>query len=104
MDTSNMISFIFILLGGFGLYSAITGKGPAYKNDYPEKIREEALKMLRVFYWIMSPFALLSGVVGYFNFLSEGATFVIRMLGIGVIVVSFIVYVIMFRTKYGKYQ
>ncbi len=75
-----MMSVILILIGIFVMYSAITGKGPAFKNEYPKAMKEEADKMLRTFCWIIGPITVVAGVLDYMlpeawpYFISAGMT------------------------------
>ena len=50
LDGINSFMGIFtIIIGIVLLYSAITGKGPAFRNDYPKSMQAEAIKMMRTF-------------------------------------------------------
>lgn len=86
-----------IAIGVFALYSAFTGKGPAYNNDYPKAMKEEANKLLRTFMWIFGPVMTVTGVLDYMGY--SWAYFV----SMGIVLPGIIVYVILFRRKFKKY-
>ncbi len=92
-----MMAVFMIIFGVFALYSAFTGKGPAFKNDYPKAMKEEADKMLRQFCWIFGPLALVFGVLDYMGY--EWVYFV----EIGTILPGVIVYVVLFRKRFKQY-
>lgn len=93
---NNMFSFFMIAAGVFALYSAITGKGPAYNNDYPKSMKEEANKLLRKFLWILGPVATITGIID-FAYGEESWT---ALLGICTVFPILVVYFIMFRRKF----
>jgi len=94
---NNFMSIIMIVIGVFIIYSAITGKGPAYKNDYPEEIQEEHRKMLRIFCTIVGPVVLAGGILDYMK-IPWGF-----WVSTGVIVPGIIIYIIIFRRRFKKY-
>ncbi len=96
MDMNRMLSGFTIIIGLFALYSAITGKGPAYKNDYPKAIQAEANKLMRLFCWVLGPVITVFGVLDYMGHV--WASYVNIVFTIGAIVV----YMIIFRKKFGK--
>lgn len=96
MDMNRMLSGFTIIIGLFALYSAITGKGPAYKNDYPKAIQAEANKLMRLFCWVLGPVITVFGVLDYMG--NVWASYVNIVFTIGAIVV----YMIIFRKKFGK--
>lgn len=101
----NMDSFMQIfnlLIGVLATYYAITGKGYAYKNDYPEEIKAEANALLRKFLWFIGPFVLVFALLEYFAGLDEGTKFILNWVQIGGVLIAIIVYVIMFRRRFGK--
>ena len=99
MDTFNGMMVIFYLaIGVYSIYAAIAGKGYAYKNDYPEEIKEEANKMMRVVLAVAGPILILFAALEYFKI--GGYWIVIG--GAAAIGVLFIVYAIIFRRKFGK--
>ena len=61
----SMFGIINIAIGVFALYSAFTGKGPAYKSDYPPEVKEGADKLLRTMCWVIGPILLVQGVLDY---------------------------------------
>ena len=40
--TMDFMIIFNLVIGIYALYAGITGKGAAYKNDYPKKIQAEA--------------------------------------------------------------
>ena len=91
------MAVFMIVIGGFIFYSAITGKGPAYKNDYPKEMKEEANAFLRKFCWIVGPATLITGILDYLEYPW------IYWISLGLILPGIIVYIIMFRRKFKKY-
>ncbi len=96
-DINNMMTIITIAIGVFALYSAITGKGPAFKNDYPKTMKEDANKMLRMACWIAGPILLVSGVLEYIGF--NWAFFI----SLFTMLPGCILYAVLFRKKFKKY-
>ena len=93
-DISQFMSLFMIIIGIFTMYSAITGKGPAYNNDYPKSMKEDANKMLRTFCWIIGPVATVTGV---FEYMGYQWAFWVNM---GYILPVIIVYIVLFRRKF----
>ena len=96
-NMNQMMSIFTILIGAFALYSAVTGRGPAYKNDYPKAMKEDANKMLRQFCWIVAPIMLVTGVLDYLGY--TWAFFIT----LGITIPGIVVYTIMFRKRFKKY-
>lgn len=96
-DMNKMMSAFMAIIGIFALYSAFTGKGPAFKNDYPKGMKEEANKMLRSFCWIFGPVALITGVLDYMGY--SWAYWV----SVGTIMPGIVVYVVLFRKRFKSY-
>lgn len=96
-DMNQMMSIFSIFIGAFALYSAITGKGPAYKNDYPKVMKAEAEKMLRIACWVAGPIMLVTGILDYMGY--QWAFFI----SIGTILPGIVVYMIIFRRKFKQY-
>jgi len=86
-----------IIIGVLALYSAFTGKGPAFNNDYPKAMKEDANKMLRKFCWIIGPIAIGTGVLDYLGY--SWAYWV----SLGTIMPAIIVYLIIFRRRFKDY-
>ncbi len=85
------------IIGVFVLYSAITGKGPAFKNDYPKAMKEDADKMMRKFCWIIGPIVTVTGVLDYMGY--SWAYWV----SLATVMPAIIVYMILFRKRFKKY-
>ena len=96
-DMNQMMSIFSILIGAFALYSAITGKGPAFKSDYPKAMKAEADKMLRIACWVAGPIMLITGILDY---MGHSWAFFISM---GTILPGIVVYMILFRKKFKQY-
>ena len=94
----NLFSIITIAAGVFAIYSAITGKGPAFRSDYPASMQKEATQFLRKFLWIIGPAALISGVL---DFLYPESMWP-YIGGIIVIIPTIIIYSILFRKKFRE--
>ena len=92
-----MMSAFMAIFGALALYSAFTGKGPAFKNDYPKAMKEDADKLTRLFCWIFGPIALVTGVLDFMGHQwAFWASFV-------VIIPGFVIYIIIFRKRFKKY-
>lgn len=96
-DFNNMMTIITIAIGAFALFSAITGKGPAFKNDYPKEMKEDANKMLRNACWIAGPILLTSGIM---EFAGVGWAFYISMF---TILPGCVIFSVLFRRRFKKY-
>jgi len=90
-----------ILIGLFTLYSAITGKGPAFKNDYPKAIKAEADRMMRIFCAIISPVILVFGVLDYMQ--DQWGTAWASWVNIAFVLPAIVVYTILFRRKFKNH-
>ena len=64
-NIDSFMSIMMIAIGVFALYSAMTGKGPAYKNSYPASMQEGASRMLQKFLWFIAPVTLASGILDF---------------------------------------
>jgi len=94
---NQMMAVFMIIVGALALYSAFTGKGPAFNNDYPKAMKEDANKMLRKFCWIIGPIAVATGVLDYLGY--SWAYWV----SLGTIMPAIIVYLIIFRRRFKDY-
>ena len=97
-NIDSFMSIMMIAIGVFALYSAVTGKGPAYKNSYPASMQEGATKMLQKFLWLIAPVTLISGIL---DFVYPGSPWP-YLGGIIIIIPAIIVYVILFRRKFKE--
>lgn len=102
-NMNSFMAFFMIIIGVFIMYSAITGKGPAYKNDYPKAIQEEHHKMMRKFCWIVGPVALAAGILDYMHANGSIGFPYGYWIGLGIIIPAIVVYIIIFRRKFKKY-
>ncbi len=96
-DMNQMMAIFSIIIGAFALYSAVTGKGPAFKNDYPKAMKEEANKMLRTFCWIVAPIMLITGVLDYMGYTWA------YYISFATIIPGIIIYYIIFRKRFKQY-
>lgn len=94
----NLFSFIMIAAGVFGIYSALTGKGPAYRNDYPASMQKEANKLLQKFLWILGPVATITGIL---DFVYKDSMWP-YIASVAVILPTIVVYIVMFRRKFKE--
>ncbi len=104
MESINSMLTIFnAIIGIYCIYAAIAGKGAAYKNDYPEAIKEPARKSMRILLAIVGPIALFMGVSEYFNLFGtpeSSSARLVQLIGIGVLLALIIGYIVWFRVKY----
>jgi di/tricarboxylate transporter len=84
------------------LYYAIRGKGKIYENDYPKAIQEEHSKFLRKFCWVIGLGILPLTIL---EFIFEHSSFYpfIEWTNIGFVMICVVVYLIIFRKRFGKY-
>jgi cytochrome bd-type quinol oxidase subunit 2 len=95
------MSGFMVLVGLFAIYSAVTGKGPAFKNDYPVAMQAEANKMMRTFCWIIGPVVTIFSILEYMK--NDWGTSWAYWVNLGITVPAIIVYVVLFRRKFKKY-
>jgi fatty-acid desaturase len=68
MTGSNFMIIFELIVGGYMLYSAITGRGKLYVNDNIVKDKkEEYFKLLRLFFAVAGPLLLLEALFDYLN-------------------------------------
>lgn len=91
------MSAFTVFIGLLALYSAFTGKGPAFKNDYPKAMQADANKMMRTFCWILGPIVTVFGVLEYMGF--QWA----YLVNMGFTLPAVVVYVILFRRRFKQY-
>ena len=96
-EMDKFMAVFTIIIGILALYSAFTGKGIAYKNDYPKAMKEDANKLLRKFMWVFGPVLTVTGVLDYMG--HNWAYFV----SLGIVIPGIVVYVVVFRRKFNKY-
>ena len=102
MDSINSMMTIFnVVIGIYCLYAAISGKGAAYKNEYPESIKEPARKSMRLLLAVVGPLTLAMGICEYFHVFGD-ANATIQLIGIGVLLALIIGYIVWFRVKFRK--
>jgi hypothetical protein len=94
---NQMMSAFMAIIGVFALYSAFTGKGPAFNNDYPKGMKDDANKMLRKACWVFGPIALVTGVLDYLGY--SWAYWV----SLATILPGIVVYVIIFRRRFSSW-
>lgn len=98
MEQMNKFMALFsLVIGAYAVYAGIRGKGYAYKNDYPAQIAEEANKLLRIFLLILGPIMLVFSALEYFEIWPES-----YLISIIAVLIGVIVYVVIFRVKFGK--
>ncbi len=106
MDNTMMMAFN-ALIGVYALYSAIVGKGSAFKNDYPEPMKTEANALLRKYLWIIGPvllgFTALEYFYPYFPVFGEYGAEYIFWIMFGIIIIVLVSYFITFRRSFKQY-
>lgn len=98
----NFFLLINIAIGIYATYAGIVGRGFAYKNDYPEEIKADANALLRKFLLVIGPVMLVGSAVDYFSLLGD-ATFYFALSVIVIVLALVIVYIVIFRKRFGKY-
>ena len=96
-DMTGFFAFFEIIIGIFAMYSAITGKGPAFKNDYPNVMKEDANKLLRKFTWIFGPVLLATGILDYFGYTWA------YYASMAIILPAIVIYIVIFRRRFNKF-
>ena len=96
--SDSFLSILTIAVGVFCVYSAIAGKGPAFRMDYPASMQKEANKFLRKFLWIIGPAAVITGVL---DFIYKESVWP-YLAGIIIIIPAIVIYVIMFWRKFKE--
>lgn len=96
-----MLAVFSLILGAYATYAGIVGKGYAYKNDYPEEVKGPANALLRKFLLIIGPILVLCTIVELFSLFGEISQ-MFSMIGCGVAVVCIIIYIVIFRVRFGK--
>jgi hypothetical protein len=94
----NFFSILMIAVGVFAIYSAITGKGPAFRNDYPASMQKESTKFLQKFLWIIGPVSLITGVL---DFVYKDSMWP-YLASVIIIVPTIVIYMILFRRKFKE--
>ncbi|NLT97931.1 MAG: hypothetical protein GXW96_07270 [Christensenellaceae bacterium] len=116
MDSSSLngfMSLFMVFIGVMALYSAITGKGPVFNNDYPKAMKEDANKMLRKFCWYVGPVTLITGALDYFwprivgEEVIESGGFILSQLpyiaSMVLVIPAVVIYVVLFRKRFKQY-
>lgn len=102
-NMNNMLLIFNAVIGVYATYAAIRGTGAAYKNDYPEAIRDDANALLRKFLFILGPLMLVSAAVEYFNIFGTALTRILTFVFIAAAIILVVIYIVIFRKRYGKY-
>ncbi len=100
--TMDFMIIFNLVIGIYALYAGITGKGAAYKNDYPKKIQAEANALMRKFLLIAGPIMIAGSAIEYFKVFGDFSS-MIGLITIGILLVMVVGYIIIFRRRYGKY-
>lgn len=93
---NQLMAGVMAVGGVMCFYYAITGKGKVFENDYPKAMKEGANILLRKFFWIIGPIALVSGVL---ELIGYAWGFYIGL----VILPLIVVYYIIFRRRFREY-
>ena len=116
MDPNSVNSFMslfMVFIGVMALYSAITGKGPIFNNDYPKAMKEDSNKMLRKFCWYIGPVALITGGLDYFwsrivgeEVVNSGGFILAQLpylLSMVLTIPAIVLYIVLFRKRFKQY-
>ena len=101
-NINSMMSMFNLLVGVLCAYCAITGKGFAYKNEYPKEVKPEADKMMRILLAVVAPLMLLMGAEDYFELFTDDVSFVIQMVCTVLVFLLVVAYIVWLRVKFGK--
>ena len=105
-NMDGMLRIINLVIGVWATYAAISGKGAAYKNDYPKAIKADADALMRKFLWVIGPFMLVStGLLYLLEYLGVHADIVriIDLVSIAIVIALVVVYVVILRKRFGEY-
>ena len=91
--TMDFMILFNLVIGVYALYAGIRGKGAAYKNDYPEKIKAEANGLMRKFLLIAGPIMVAGSAIEYFKLFGDFSPMV-GMIAIGILFLMVVGYVI----------
>lgn len=105
-NMDGMLRIINLVIGVWATYAAISGKGAAYKNDYPKAIKADADALMRKFFWIIGPFLIVStGALYLLEYLKvdAGIVRIIDYVSSAIVVIWVIVLVVLLKKRFGKY-
>ena len=97
-QVDNFIVLFYGIVGVYCVYAAIMGTGYAYKNEYPEEMKEGANKLMRKLLTVIGPMLVVLAVLDYFDIGGD----VLVYSGLGVVTLCIVVYVVIFRKRYAK--
>ncbi len=98
----DFILYFNLFIAVYVLYYAIRGEGKIYENDYPTEIKEDHAKFLRKFCWIVG-LGMLPLTILELTFQGDTAFSFFSWINIGFVLVCVVVYLIVFRIRFGKY-
>ena len=101
-NINSMMSMFNLLIGALCAYSAITGKGFAYKNEYPKEVKPEADRMMRILLAVVAPLMLFMGAEDYFSLLPDKVSYVVQLTCTAVLFLLIVAYIVWLRVKFGK--
>ncbi len=101
-NVTNMMSMFNLLIGLLCAYCAITGKGLAYKNEYPKEVKPEADRMMRILLAVLAPLMLFMGAEDYFSLFPDNVSFVVQMVLTVLVFLLVVAYIVWLRVKFGK--
>jgi hypothetical protein len=96
---NDIMLFFMLFAAVYLLYYAFRGEGKIYENDYPKAMQEEHRNYMRKFCWIVGIGILVFTALEFFN--PNNGFF--SWLNIGFVLGAVVVYLIIFRKKFGKY-
>ena len=101
-NLNDFMLYFMLFVAVYVLYYAIRGEGKIYENDYPKAIQEDHKKLLRKFCWVIG-LGIIPLTILEFVFESDPNYGFFAWLNIGFVMGCVIVYLIVFRKKFGKY-
>ena len=101
-DVTGMMSIFNLLIGALCAYCAITGKGMAYKNEYPKEMKAEADRMMRILLAVLAPLMLFMGAEDYFSLFQDNVSYVVQITLTVIVFLLVVAYIVWLRVKFGK--
>lgn len=98
----DFILYFNLFIAVYVLYYAIRGEGKIYENDYPKAMKEDHAKFLRKFCWIIG-LGMLPLTILELAFQGSAEVSILSWINIGYVFACIVVYLILFRIRFGKY-
>ncbi|MGI6664669.1 MAG: hypothetical protein ACOX3W_04570 [Christensenellaceae bacterium] len=98
----NILSILLMVTGAYVLICGLSRKGGIYKNDYPEEVKDRITKNTSIFAIYIGLVVTATGILDFYT--DKFPAFrVYTLIGMGLTVVSVVIYAIVFRKKFGSY-